>query len=180
MTFYALMLTNFRGIQEFGFISGTALLMAVLSMFTFFPALLALVDRRHAERPRGRVPRLAELELIRVPVLERLVRYPKTVLAAAGLLTMFSLWALRTVAFDYNLLNLQAKGTDSVVWEKKILATAKRSGSTALATAGSLPELRRKHEAFERLPSVSEVDRDRKSTRLNSSHIQKSRMPSSA
>ncbi|MBI4610489.1 MAG: MMPL family transporter [Candidatus Rokubacteria bacterium] len=157
-TFYVLMLTDFRGIREFGFISGTALLMAFLAMLTFFPALLVLVDRRHATRPRGRIPRAIELERIRVPLLEWLARHPKTVLTAAGLLTAFSLWAVRTVGFDYNLLNLQAEGTESVVWERKILATAGRSGFTALASATSLDELRRKHEAFERLPSVSEVD----------------------
>ncbi len=158
VTFYVLVLTDFHGIQEFGFISGTALLMAFLAMLTFFPALLVLVDRRHAARPGGRVPRSVELERIRVPVLERLAQHPKTVLVAAGLLTVFSLWAVRTIGFDYNLLNLQAKGTESVAWEKKILATAKRSGFTALATATSLSELRQKQEAFERLSSVSEVD----------------------
>ncbi len=158
VTFYVLVLTDFHGIQEFGFISGTALLMAFLAMLTFFPALLVLVDRRHAARPGGRVPRSVELERIRVPVLERLARHPKTVLVAAGLLTTFSLWAVHTVGFDYNLLNLQAKGTESVAWEKKILTTAKRSGFTALATAPSLSELRQKQEAFERLSSVSEVD----------------------
>jgi len=157
-TFYVLTLTDFRGIQEFGFISGTAILMAFLAMLTFFPALLVLVDRRHATRPRGRIPRAIELERIRVPLLEWLTRHPKAVLVVSGLVTVFSLWALRTVGFDYNLLNLQAEGTESVMWEKKILATAERSGFTALATAASLDELRRKHAAFERLPSVSEVD----------------------
>ena len=33
---------------------------------------------------------------------------------------------------------------------------------------------------YDRTDKVLEIDRDRKSTRLNSSHIQKSRMPSSA
>ncbi|MBI4240770.1 MAG: MMPL family transporter [Candidatus Rokubacteria bacterium] len=157
-TFYVLMLTEFRGIQEFGFIAGTAILMALVSMLTFFPALLMLVDRRKAARPPGRVPRAHELEQIRVPVLERLTHYPRTILVAAGLLTVFSLWAARTVRFDYNLLNLQVRGSESVTWEKKILAKAGRSGFTALATANTLEELRAKHEAFDRLPSVSEVD----------------------
>ncbi len=158
-TFYVLTLTEYRGIQELGFIAGTAILMACLAMLTLFPALLVLVDRpRYAARPRGAVPRTIEWERVGVPALERIVRAPKTVVAAAGLLTAFSLWAVRTVELDYNLLDLQAKGTESVVWQKKILATAKRSGYSALATAASLPELRRKQVAFERLPSVSEVD----------------------
>jgi hypothetical protein len=156
--FYVLTLTDFRGIKELGFIAGTSILLAWLSMMTFFPALLMLVDRRHASRPRGTTPRALELEQIRVPLLERLSHYPKSVLVTAGLFTAFSLWAVTTVDFDYNLLNLQAKGTESVVWEKKILAKAERSGFSGLATASSLDELRRKHDAFDALPSVSEVD----------------------
>src|SRR5207249_10805017 len=62
------------------------------------------------------------------------------------------------IQFDYNLLNLQAFGTESVVWEKRILATAGRSGFTALASADTLAELGRKYKAFRALPSVSEVD----------------------
>jgi len=156
--FYVLTLTDFRGIKELGFIAGTSILLAWLAMMTFFPALLVLVDRRHASRPKGTVPRALELEQIRVPLLERLTRYPKSVLTAAGLLTLFSLWAVTTVGFDYNLLNLQAKGTESVIWEKKVLAKSGRSGFSGLATATSLDELRRKQEAFAQLPSVTEVD----------------------
>ncbi len=156
--FYVLTLTHFRGIKELGFIAGTSILLAWLAMMTLFPALLVLVDRRHAKRPLGTVPRALELEQIRVPLLERLTRYPKTVLTTAGVFTLFSLWAVGTVGFDYNLLNLQAKGTESVLWERKILAKAGRSGFAGLASAKSLEELRGKHEAFDRLPSVSEVD----------------------
>ncbi len=156
--FYVLALTDFRGVQELGLIAGNSILLAWLSMMTFFPAILVLLDQRYAHRPRGRIPRAHELERIRVPVLERLTSYPKSILAGAILFTLFSLWAVRTVTFDYNLLNLQAKGTESVIWEEKILARAQRSGFNGLATASSLAELKRKHDAFDRLPTVSEVD----------------------
>lgn len=157
-TFYVLMLTDFRGIQELGFIAGTAILMAWLGMMTLFPALLVLVDRHHADRPRNQTPRAHALERIHVPVLDRLTRYPKAVLTVAGLATAASLWAIPQVGFDYNLLNLQAKGTESVIWERRILANTGRSGFNGLASATSLEELRQKQEAFEKLPSVSEVD----------------------
>ncbi len=157
-TFYVLCLTDFRGVQELGFIAGTAIVLSWLSMMTVFPAALVLVDRRHASRPAGAIPRAIALERVHVPLVERLVAYPKTVLVLAGVLTVVSLWGLRHVQFDYNLLNLQAVGTESVVWEKRILATAGRSGFTALASASSLDELRTKVAAFSRLASVSEVD----------------------
>jgi hopanoid biosynthesis associated RND transporter like protein HpnN len=157
-TFYVLMLTDFRGIQELGFIAGTAILMAWLGMMTLFPALLMLVDSHHADRPRNQAPRAHAIERMHVPVLDRVTSYPKTVLTAAGLVTVASLWAIPYVGFDYNLLNLQARGTESVLWEKRILATTGRSGFNGLASAKTLEELRKKQEAFEKLPSVSDVD----------------------
>jgi len=157
-TFYMLGLTDFQGIRELGFIAGTAILLAWLSMMTFFPALLVVIDRRHAARPRDQKPRAHQLERIHVPVLDRLTGFPRTVLVTAAAATALSIWALPSVGFDYNLLNLQAKGTESVTWEKRILANTGRSGFNALASAGTLDELRRKHHAFDNLPSVSEVD----------------------
>jgi hopanoid biosynthesis associated RND transporter like protein HpnN len=157
-TFYVLMLTDFRGIQELGFIAGTAIIMAWLGMMTLFPALLALVDRHHADRPRNQAPRAHAIERMHVPVLDRITSYPKTVLTVAGVATVASLGAIPFVGFDYNLLNLQAKGTESVLWEKRILATTGHSGFNGLASAKTLEELRRKQEAFEKLPSVSDVD----------------------
>jgi hopanoid biosynthesis associated RND transporter like protein HpnN len=157
-TFYVLWLTDFRGVRELGFIAGTALILAWLAMMTVFPAVLVLVDRRHAGRPAGTIPRAIALERMHVPFVERLVSYPKTVLVMAAALTVVSAWGLRYIEFDYNLLNLQAMGTESVVWEKRILATAGRSGFTALASADTLDELRQKYKAFHALRSVSEVD----------------------
>ena len=157
-TFYVLMLTDFRGLQELGWIAGNAILVSFVAMFTVFPATLMLMDRRHAARPRGSVPRAMALESIHVPFVDTISRYPKTVLVVAALITVASLLALRSVGFDYNLLNLQAKGTESVVWEMKILATSGRSGFAAMSTANTLDELRVKQAAFRKLSTVSEVD----------------------
>src|SRR3989442_8798848 len=49
-TFYVLMATDFRGLQELGFIAGTAILLAWLSMVTVFPAALVLADCRRLRR----------------------------------------------------------------------------------------------------------------------------------
>jgi hopanoid biosynthesis associated RND transporter like protein HpnN len=157
-TFYVLMLTDFRGVQELGFISGTAILLAWVAMMLVFPAVLVIVDRRHADAGRTAIPRALALERVHVPLVDRITAHPKTVLALAALLTVVAAWGLRGVRFDYNLLNLQAEGTESVTWEKRILATAGRSGFAALSVARSLDELRQKSEAFGRLPGVSEVD----------------------
>ncbi len=157
-TFYVLAFTDFRGLQELGIIAGSAILLAWLAMMTVFPALLMLADRRHAESARRTIPRALALERVHMPFVDQIASHPKTVLALALVITLVSAWGLRRVQFDYNLLNLQAEGTESVVWEKRILATAGRSGFAALSSASSLDELRARHTAFRKLPTVSEVD----------------------
>ncbi len=154
-TFYVLMATDFRGIRELGFIAGTSILGAWLAMTTLFPACLALAGRwRRGPRSAPGRPR-AEAG---VSFVERITAYPRTVLGGAAVLGILALIGARGVFFDYNLLHLQATGTESVVWEHRLLETAGRSSFTGLATAGSLGELRKKAAAFARLGSVSQVD----------------------
>jgi len=168
VAFYILSIAEFRGIRDFGLISGTAILLAFLSMLTVFPAVLLLIDpwqkaprlRPIADRPDAqRLPeaRASAHSPLEVPALAWLVCYPKTIVAATVLVTAASLWAAPRVGFDYNLLNLQADGTESVVWERKAAAAAGRSVFAALSTATSLAELEIKQAAFQRLSSVSDV-----------------------
>jgi hypothetical protein len=157
-SFYVLALTDFRGLQELGLIAGSAILLAWIAMMTVYPATLMLVDRRRAGPTSRTLPRALMLERIQAPLVDVVAAYPKTVLALAILITIVSVWGLRGLRFDYNLLNLQAEGTESVAWERKVLATAGRSGLAGLASADSLEDLKRKHAAFVRLGSVSEVD----------------------
>src|SRR5262245_15909251 len=154
-TFMVLMLTEFQGIREFGLISGIAILLACVSMVTLFPALLALGARWQRGRARQASPAGDEQE---ARWLARLTRHQKTLLGVAAVLTVLSIWGAAGVDFSYNLLKLQAVGTESVVWQERILAAGGASGFAAVTTASSLDELRRKQEAFAKLPSVAKVD----------------------
>ena len=154
--FFVLMLTDFQGIREFGFVAGLAVLTAFCSMITLFPALLGLVDRRRARpAPEASAP---SATAARARWLERVIEYHKTIMVVTLALTVFAVWGAVSVDFSYNMLKLQAKGVESVVWEERILAKAGRSGFAALTTAATLDELRRKQVAFAALPSVSKVE----------------------
>jgi hopanoid biosynthesis associated RND transporter like protein HpnN len=155
--FFVLMATRFRGIAEFGFVSGLAILVAFLSMVTLLPALLALVDGGRAGPvvPRGSPAGPDDQES---GWLGRVVRYRTLVLTGAAVMTALAVWGALRVTFSYNMLKLQAHGVESVAWEERILARAGRSGFVALSTAAGPEELRRKHEAFSALPSVSKVE----------------------
>jgi uncharacterized membrane protein YdfJ with MMPL/SSD domain len=138
-------------------------------MVTVFPVIVLLIDRRQkAPRlvptdsranggPPAEAPPAAGGDRHALPALAWLARYPKPILAAAVVATAASLWAAPRVACDYNLLNLQADGTESVVWERRAAAAAGRSVFAALSTATSLTELETRQAAFQRLPSVADV-----------------------
>ena len=156
-TFFVLLLTDFQGIREFGFVSGISILTAFLSMLTLFPALLVLAGHRR----RGLVTPSSPRSLRNYSEsiwLGRVTAYRITILIIAVGLSALGLWGSLGVTFDHNMLRLQAAGVESVTWEQRILSSSGRSGFTALSTAGSLDELRRRQEAFSRLPSVSEVE----------------------
>src|SRR5256885_3740957 len=105
------MATDFRGLQELGFIAGTAILLAWLSMVTVFPAALVLADRRRARREpqqRRKLPRAIELERTRVPLVDQIAAHPKTILLAAAATTVLARNRLRRLQIDYNILDFHA------------------------------------------------------------------------
>ncbi len=151
--FFALILARFRGIQELGFIAGSGVILSLIATFTVFPALLSMVERC-VTNP---VSRKLHINLD-VPFAKGILTHYKFVEVACVVITMVSLFFVSKVYFDYNLLKLQAKGTESVVWEEKIIGESGRSSWFAVTTAGSLSELRIKHRKFESLPAVRKVD----------------------
>jgi hypothetical protein len=122
---------------------------------------------RHRDDHRPPAPRPAWGERCRAPwrsskcacrSSRHIAGHRKIVLTLACVLSVLALWGASRVRFDYNLLNLQARGTESVVWEKKILATVRplrvrrdgqrRHAGRAAHQAGGIPPLK----------TVSEVD----------------------
>jgi predicted RND superfamily exporter protein len=90
--------------------------------------------------------------------LEPLYRYPRTSLTAGALLLGLSLLTLGRVGADFNLLHLQAKGTESVMWEQRMVEHTRRSLLFGEVVAGSLAEVTRKAAALKALPSVADVE----------------------
>ena len=156
LAFAAIMLADFRGMQELGLMSSVGILLALLAMFSFLPALIVVVERVRPWRVR---PTRAGFLSAGFAALGRLIeRRRRPVFALAGLLTLASLIALPTGRFDYDLLNLQAHGTPSVEWERRIIAHSERASWNALATATSPQAAVQKAAAFEALPVVETVE----------------------
>ena len=153
LSFYAVMLANFPGLAELGFIAGSGELLCMVASFTVLPALLA-VSQRHL-RTRASAWQVQER---RRRHWSWPGRYTRLTLAGLGVLTLIGAFVSPLPKFDYNLLHLQAKGTESVVWENRLLEESGRSSWYALSTADSLAELYHKKAQFEALPVVDRVE----------------------
>ena len=89
-----------------------------------------------------------------VPVLSR---HPRLVLAAgAALLLVCGAFATR-VQYDHNLLHLQPRGIDSVVWEHKLIARAAGATWDAISIVPTRDEALALKAKYEALPEVGRV-----------------------
>jgi hopanoid biosynthesis associated RND transporter like protein HpnN len=156
LAFAAVMLADFRGVQELGLIAAGGMLLSFLAIVTFLPALIAVVERHHPWTVKG--SERTFLTGVFASWGRVMTRFRWPLLLFSGLCTLGGLAALPTMSFDYNLLNLQARGTESVEWEKRIIENSERSSRDALATAPTPEDAVQKAKAFKALSSVETVE----------------------
>jgi predicted RND superfamily exporter protein len=146
-----LALTGFKGLVELGIICSMGLIMATMTTLCLLPALILMFDKPvyKAQSPSSpdKVRPLLRLTKGRALVL--------LILSAVGF--GFSLWGAGKVKFDLNMLRLKSKRAESVLWERKLLESSKRSSMYGIVLARSLKEIQKKTRVLEALPTVSEV-----------------------
>lgn len=156
LAFYALVFTDFKGLQELGVISGTGILLTVVATLGVLPALLAICE---GGRAPGAVPSHWPARMIRPdPFLPNAYRHPRTILATGGAVTLLAVAGVLGVGFDINPLRLQNPKTESVQWELRLLEHAEGSAMFAELMAGSPEEAGRKAAALSALRSVEKVE----------------------
>jgi hopanoid biosynthesis associated RND transporter like protein HpnN len=150
LSFFPLVLTGFKGLAELGIICAVGLVMATLATLCLLPALLVLFDKdkrgdsaccNQPVKPFLRLTRTGAILLVTVAAI------------TAGL----SLRGGREVGFDLNMLRLQSKRAESVIWEKRLVESSHRSSMYGVILAHSLEEVGRKTKALKTLSTVSEV-----------------------
>lgn len=149
--FFAMGLTNFKGIQEMGIITGGGMLVCLLPMMTFLPVLLlrgrqnVLDEQYHPEdMTRARLERLW---------LER----PGLVLGFTVAVSVIAAFGARKVYFDYNLLHMQSKGLPAVEFEEKLI-NSEKSVIFAVVIADNNQQALELDRKLTNLPHVASVD----------------------
>lgn len=150
--FFAMGFTDFKGIQEMGIITGGGMIVSLIPMLTFLPALMLRGSQNRIDQeyhPHGSArARLERLWLDR----------PVAVTIVITVLSLLSVLPARKVYFDYNLLHMQSHGLPAVVLEQKLLESASKSLLYAAVVAKSKEEALQLESRLTNLPTVASVD----------------------
>jgi hopanoid biosynthesis associated RND transporter like protein HpnN len=153
LAFGAMTLTDFVGVAELGWIAAWGILFCMLAMLLLLPALLAVEEKLRNTDYNGKARRLQNKNWI-----AGVFRHYYVIIVICLLLVGLSALSLKNLAFDYNLLNLQAKNTEAVDYEIKIMQNANRSTWSAAMLADTLEEAQQKLKAVKELSTVGEVE----------------------
>ncbi len=155
MAFGAMVLTDFIGIVELGWIAGWGILFCMIAMILLLPALVTVEEKwRKPVYAKSKEKPTTE----RISKLDQFFNHYNLIIIVCTALVLVASLSLRKNFFDYNLLNLQAKGTEAVKYEMRILENAGRSAWSAAILADSLEEVREKEAKLETLSTVENLE----------------------
>lgn len=153
IAFGAMTLTDFKGIAELGWIAAGGILLCFAAMILLLPALVTLEETYRGNIYQNRAVRQADSK-----TLDRFFSYYRWIIVLSVASVIWASWSLKDIAFDYNILKLQAKGTEAVQYELKIIEGAKRSTWYAAVITSSLEEAKRKLKLIKALPTVGNAE----------------------
>ncbi|HWO99442.1 MAG TPA: MMPL family transporter [Methylococcus sp.] len=150
---YAFIPTAYSGVAELGIIAGTSMFIALATTFTVLPAIMNIMPLKPSRRAMSHKPR----KLVSVLQSNWPLRYAEAIRASTIIAGILAGGLLCRVEVDFNPINLRDPETASVKTFKHLLESPDTSPMTLAALARDATDARRLTEAFEKLPSVSEV-----------------------
>jgi uncharacterized protein len=156
LAFLTFLLTDFRGIAELGLIAAVGVFVCFVATFTVLPAAMMVLKKGQGARGKGQEIQEQGLKA-KGQGFERLFARPGLIVAATALLALGGVIALTRVPFDFNMLNLQAKGLESVTYAYKLMKSRENSGYFGVSMAKDRDQAITLTKRFEALPSVDHV-----------------------
>jgi len=148
--FYAFIPTDYDGVAELGWISGSGMFISLITTLTFLPALLRHLPATPVRNNQPGPTLIACLHALPV-------RYGKWILILSALTAFASVVLIRDLEFDSNTLNLQPPGNASVIAYKELLDEPGGSPLTAKLVASDIDDARRVKREVGALPVVNKV-----------------------
>ena len=143
--------SDFVGLAHLGLVAGAGILFCLVAQLFVLPALLLVLGRKGWLKP-------VRAQLTALPALEGVTDRAKALLfILAASAVALAPWALK-VGFNYNVLELQARGLESVAYEKALLEESDESTWFAMSSARDLEGLRALKERFAAQPGVGRIE----------------------
>lgn len=131
-TFLILIINDFKGFSEFGFITGSGILIIYASYHLLFPPTLILAEKLHLIKFK-KIPPEAVTDAKKFPK-------PKAVLIATGALFLLSCAGLGFTKFEYNFGKLKSNIAESIEAKKKLRKTTTRVNNPAVVLIKDLDD----------------------------------------
>jgi len=146
--FFSLMATPFLGVAQLGLISGVGVMLCWLASMTVLPSLLVLFAAQGKAPPPG--PWQAWEQKWR--------SRPLLVLCLAAVITLVALLNVSRPHFDYNLLHMMPREALAIRNDREFHQRCGMCSLYACSLAGDETEMRRRSQAFRKLPGVARVE----------------------
>jgi predicted RND superfamily exporter protein len=114
-TFYAFLATEFRGMTELGFLTGSGIMIFLLCVMFVFPAVLIIVERRRGGKRKLRVHALGSGRIVRVSL-----AHPRTVIVFWAVVVVIFSFLAKDVTFNDSLQGLRATGNEAVTMQEEV------------------------------------------------------------
>lgn len=108
-TFYAFLATDFRGMTELGFLTGSGILVFLLAVVFVFPALLIVIERRRGSRRSLHIYSLGTEPLVRISMAR-----PRAMIIGWAVVFVVAAFLATGVRFSDELSNLRSKGNEAI------------------------------------------------------------------
>ena len=120
--FLTMIIASSRGMKEMGIVTGVGLLAILLTTFLFLPIMLVFRERRIEKKHQKtkRVKRDITFKSLGQTSVWLSRRYVFTILASI-VITILLIWSAMNITFDYNYMNMEPKGLESIALQDTVL-----------------------------------------------------------
>ncbi|UCG29970.1 MAG: MMPL family transporter [candidate division WOR-3 bacterium] len=156
--FFALAISVTQGIKEMGIVLGVGIICAMVTTVVLLPAILVAREKvlyRITKKPIKQ----PHVEFKFLAVIGRsIAAHPLIFLIIAIVLSAVFFYQAINIKFDYNMLNLEPKGLQTVELQDTIIEAFDLSPDFAMVTTGSIEESYEMSEKLKEMPLVSMVE----------------------
>jgi uncharacterized protein len=114
-TFYAFLATDFRGMTQLGFLTGSGILVFLACVVFVLPALIVIVEKRREGKREVKVHAVGSTAILRASL-----AHPRVVIVAWIIITIVAGIAATRVRFSDSIQNLRSKGNPGIMLQELV------------------------------------------------------------